>query len=139
MYKKKSSKTLKEIKASISVMQALGLANNVRDIKLNNRLEHHVTVESESTVKLLYCSLLKGGTTKTNSREKTRFTTEQKRFMEQCFDVGELDKKNRYTAQSCERLTKEQLGEKRMLSQRQIKSYCSAYKRKNKIQTQNIK
>ena len=68
-------------------MQALGLANNVPDIKLNNRLEHHLTVESKSTVNLLYCSLLKGSATKTKSRKKTRFTTEQKRFMEQCFDV----------------------------------------------------
>ena len=34
-------------------MQALGLADHVSDIKLNNRLEHDVTVESESTVNLL--------------------------------------------------------------------------------------
>ena len=41
--------------------------------------------------------------------------------MERCFDAGETDKKNRYTAQSCEKLMKEQLGNEMTLTRRQIK------------------
>ena len=40
----KYSKTLDEIESSIPVIQVLGLANNIRGINSNNRLEHRVTV-----------------------------------------------------------------------------------------------
>ena len=107
--RKKASKTLEEIKASIPVVQALGL---------------------NSRINLLYCSLLKGSAMKTKLRKNIRFTAEQKNLMERCFDVGEKDKKNRYTAQTCEKLMGEQLGKEMTLTQRQIKSFWSAYKRR---------
>ena len=67
---------------------------------------------------------------KTKVRKNIRFTAEQKRIMERCFDTGETDKKNRYTAQSCEKRMKEQLGNKMTLTQCQIKNYWGAYKRR---------
>ena len=53
--------------------------------------------------------------------------------MERCFDAGEKDKKQRYTAQTCEKLMEEQLGKEMTLTQRQIKSYWGTYKRKKSI------
>ena len=55
----KKTKTLEEIKASIPVMQALGLANNVREVRLNSD-QVEESQESKSRINLLYCSLLKG-------------------------------------------------------------------------------
>ena len=125
----KKTKTLEEIKASIPVMQALGFANNVREVRLNSD-QVEESEERKSRINLLYCSLLKGSAMKTKVSKNIRFTAEQKRIMERCFDAEETDKKNRYTAQSCEKLMKEQLGNEMTLTQRQIKSYWGAYKRR---------
>ena len=52
--------------------------------------------------------------------------------MENCFDVGEHKKKNRYTTSSCRQLMLKKLGEKSVLSENQITGYWSNYrKRKN--------
>ena len=74
------------------VMQALGLASNVRDIK-SNRLEQLQRMD-KSPVVSLYCSLLQGSATKTKLRKSNRFTDEQKDLMENCFDMDETEKKN---------------------------------------------
>ena len=74
----KKTKTLEEIKASIPVMQALGLANNVREVRLNSD-QVEESEESKSRINLLYCSLLKGSAMKTKVRKNIRFTAEQKK------------------------------------------------------------
>ena len=60
--------------------------------------------------------------------------------MEKCFDVGEHDKKNRYTTSSCKKLMLEKLGEKYVLSENQIADYWSNYrKRKRGCETKKTK
>ena len=125
---RKFSSTLEEIKSSMPVMQALGLASNVRDIK-SNRLEQLQRMD-KSPVVSLYCSLLQGSATKTKLRKSNRFTDEQEGLMENCFDMGETEKKNRYTPQSCKQLLEERLGREMGLTEQQIKSYWSAYKKR---------
>lgn len=128
----KSSKTLEEIKASIPVTQAVGLASDVREIR-SNRPHHHTPPTADSVtsaVNTLYCFLLQGSAMKNKPRKNTRFTNEQKYIMELCFDSGECDKRHRHTAQSCKKLMQEKLGKKMCLTERQIKSYWGAYKRK---------
>ena len=127
--KNRLSNTLEEIKSSMPVMQALGLASNVRDIKIN-RLEQLQQMDDKSPAIALYCSLLRGSATKTKLRKSARFTCEQKALMENCFDMGETEKKNRHTAQSCKQQMQERLGKEMGLTEQQIKSYWSAYKRK---------
>lgn len=122
----KKTKTLQEIKASIPVMQVLGLANNVREVRLSS----DQVEESKPRIYLLYCSPLKGSAMKTKIRKNIHFTAEPKKKIERCFDAGETDKKNRYMAQSCKKVMKEQLGNEMTLTQRQIKSYWGAYKRR---------
>ena len=71
-------KTLEEIKASIPVMQALGLTNNVSEVRLNSD-QVEESEESKSRINLLYCSLLKGSAMKTKVRKNICFTAEQTR------------------------------------------------------------
>ena len=52
--------------------------------------------------------------------------------MEKCFDVGEHDKKNRYTTSSCKKLMLEKLGEKYVLSENQIAGYWSNYRKRKR-------
>jgi hypothetical protein len=67
-------------------------------------------MDDKSPAIALYCSLVRGSATKTKLRKSTRFTDEQEALMENCFDMGETEKKNRYTAQSCKQLMEERLG-----------------------------
>ena len=87
----KKTKTLEEIKASIPVMQALGFANNVREVRLNSD-QVEESEESKSRINLLYCSLLKGSAMKTKVRKNIRFTAKQKRI-----DALQLNKKDAST------------------------------------------
>jgi hypothetical protein len=52
--------------------------------------------------------------------------------MEKCFDVGEDDKKNRYTTSSCKRLMLEKLGERFVLSENQIAGFWSNYRKRKR-------
>ncbi len=87
-------------------------------------------MDDKSPAIALYCSLVRGSATKTKLRKSTRFTDEQEALMENCFDMGETEKKNRYAAQSCKQLMEERLGKEMELTEQHIKSYWSAYKRK---------
>ena len=93
----KKTETLEEIIALIPVMQALGLANNFREVRLNSD-QVEESGDSKSRINLLYCSPLKGSAMKTKVRKNIRFTAERKRIMEKCFDAGETDRKNIYMA-----------------------------------------
>ena len=64
------------------------------------------------------------------SKISIRFTEAQKKIMEFCFNEGESDKRKGFTALKCQKLIEEKLCEKLVLSEKQIKSYWSAYKRK---------
>ena len=119
MRTRKFSSTLEEVKSSMPVMQALGLASNVRDIK-SNRLEQLQRMD-KSPVVSLYFSLLQGSAhaTKTKLPKSNRFTDEQKDLKENCF---ETEKKNRYTPQSCKQLLEERLGKEMGLTEQFNKS-----------------
>ncbi len=59
----------------------------------------------------------------------------RKKLMEKCFDVGEDDKKNRYTTSSCKRLMLEKLGERFVLSENQIAGFWSNYRKRKTCET----
>ena len=108
------SKTLEEIKTSIPVTQAIGLASHVREIRLNCP-HHHTPLTADSAtsaMNTLYCFLLQEIAMKNKQRKNTQFTNEQKHIMELCFDSGECDKRHRHTALSCKKLMQEKLGKK---------------------------
>jgi hypothetical protein len=130
--KNRLSNTLEEIKSSMPVMQALGLASNVRDIKIN-RLEQLQQMDDKSPAIALYCSLLRGSATKTKLRKSARFTCEQKAFMENCFEPliwVKLRRKIDTQPSLVSNKMEERLGKEMGLAEQQIKSYWSAYKRK---------
>ena len=79
--------------------------------------------------------ILKGSARKQASKISIRFTEAQKEIMEFCFNEGESDKRKRFTALKCQKLMQKKLCEELVLSEKQIKSYWSAYKRKK---TNNI-
>ncbi|CAB4039777.1 ---NA--- [Paramuricea clavata] len=78
---------------------------------------------------------VKGSARKTANlkRKRAKFTEEQKGVMEKCFDEGEYDKRKRYTTSSCQKLMLDKLGQTLVLTEKQIASYWSNYrKRKSK-------
>lgn len=91
---KTKSKTLAELKKSFPVVQAIGLANNIRVLNTEDRKQGKKSDKSEN---LLWCSLLLGSAKKTKRGKNHRFTSEQKLLIEECFDAGEKDKRKRYT------------------------------------------
>ncbi|CAB4000694.1 ---NA--- [Paramuricea clavata] len=78
----------------------------------------------------------------THRRKKGKFTQQQKTIVEKCFDEGEQDKKKRYTTSSCQKLMSDKLGQHFTLTENQIASYWSNYrkrKREGSKQKQNKK
>ena len=65
-------------------------------------------------------------------RKNVKFAEEQQNLVEECFDVGEQDKKKRYTTSSCKSLILEKLGERFVLSENQIAAYWSNYRKRKK-------
>ncbi|CAB4033751.1 Hypothetical predicted protein [Paramuricea clavata] len=59
--------------------------------------------------------------------------------MEECFDVGEKDKRKRHTTQSCQQLMETKLGKGSMLTTHQIESYWGAYKQKKMASCEGMK
>lgn len=52
--------------------------------------------------------------------------------MEKCFDMGELNKKNRHTTASCQKMILEKLGNPNILTETQIASYWSNYRKRKR-------
>ena len=105
----------------------MGVLQNVRSLDASDVLQKKTEKNSNLP---LWCSLLAGSARKTKSRKCHRFTISQKQLMEECFDVGEKDKRKRHTMQSCQQLMETKLGKGSMLTTRQIASYWGAYKRR---------
>lgn len=82
---------------------------------------------------VFYKMSLKGSARKQASKISIRFTQAQKETMEFCFNERESDKRKRFTALKCQKLMQEKLCEELVLTEKQIKSYWSAYKRKRNI------
>ena len=52
--------------------------------------------------------------------------------MEKCFDKGELNKKDRHTTTSCQKMMLEKLGKHNILTETQIASYWSNYRKRKR-------
>ena len=125
------SKTVTELRESILVSEALGIAAKMRKLEApaSNMLTNTNTIAQS-----LFSKMLKGSAQKKCSKVSKKFTTQQKEIMDLCFDEGEYDKKKRCTVSKCRKILERKLGEKMVLSETQIASYWSAYKRKMKLQ-----
>ena len=78
---------------------------------------------------MLYKMILKGSARKQASKTSIRFTQEQE-IMEFSFNEGESDKRKQFTELKCQKLMREKRCEELVLTEKQIKSYWSGYKRK---------
>jgi hypothetical protein len=124
-------KTLDELKTLFPLVQAMGLLNSARALNVRNLISNKDNNETEPNP--LWCYLLKGSGKKVKVGKRNRFTEQQKEIMKECFDVGEKDKRKRFTTQSCQRLMEEKIGKELTLSTRQIASFWSNYKRKKTL------
>ena len=126
---------MEQLKNSFPVVQALGLADSAHSLEISTYKEQCESEASKCTSQVsLCCFLLEGSGKKAKIGKQHRFTTEQKELMENCFDVGENDKRKHYTSQSCQALMQQQLGKDLTLTEHQIVSYWGAYKRRKRTQ-----
>ena len=121
-------KTAQELRQSLVVKEALGSAVKLR--KLDGNYVNTLQTSLSPDARCFYEMILKGSARKQASKISIRFTEAQKDIMEFCFNEGESDKRKRFTALKCQKLMQEKLCEELVLSEKQIKSYWSAYKRK---------
>ena len=121
-------KTAEELRKSLVVTEALGGAIKMR--KLDSNYVNTLQASLSTDTRCFYKMILKGSARKQASKTSIRFTPAQKEIMEFCFNEGESDKRKRFTALKCQKLMQEKLCEELVLTEKQIKSYWSAYKRK---------
>lgn len=124
----KIRKTAEELRHALVVKEALGGAMKLR--KLDGKYVNTVPASSTTDARCFYKKMLKGSARKKVSKTSNRFKEAQKEIMEFCFNESECDKRKRFTALKCQKLMQEKLGEELILTEKQIKSYWGAYKRK---------
>ena len=106
------------------------LSGAIKLRKLDGNYVNTIQGSLSTDTRCFYRMILKGSARKQASKSSVRFTEAQKEIMEFCFNEGECDKRKRFTAPKCQKLMQEKLGEDMVLTEKQIKSYWSAYKRK---------
>lgn len=88
------SKTLTELRESLPVSEALGIAAKARKLEAP---APNMSTNTNTIAQSLFSKMLKGSARKKCSKVSKRFTTQQKEIMDLCFDEGEYDKNKRCT------------------------------------------